>query len=69
MIDKQFKFGKFRQKMCDLLWECGCDHIGLSDETNARRIFNTAHYICNKLLDDYEIVEKSKDEKGGVIDD
>ena len=61
MIDKKFRFGKFRQRMCDLLWECGCDQIGLSDETNANRIFNTAHYICNKLLDDYEIVEKSKD--------
>ena len=55
--------------MCDLLWECGCDHIGLSDETNAKQIFDNAHYICNKLLDDYLIIEKSKEEwRNGMTD-
>lgn len=56
--NKQFKFGKFRQKMCNLLWECGCDNIALSDETNAKQIFNNANYICNKLLEEYNIFEK-----------
>ena len=58
MTEKRLKFGKFRQKMCGLLWECGCDHLALSDETNAKNIFNNAHYICNKLLEDYTITEK-----------
>lgn len=58
MTEKQLRFARFRQRMCNMLWECGCDHLGLSDETNAKRIFNTAHYICNKLLEDYEISDK-----------
>ena len=60
-MTKQLKFGKFRQRMCDLLWECGCDHIGLSDETNAKRIFEQAHYVCNELLKDYDITDKIGD--------
>ena len=59
MIEKErFKFGKFRQKMCDLLWECNCNHIALNDDTNAKQIFDNAHYICNKLLEEYDIFEK-----------
>lgn len=54
----RFKFGKFRQKLCDLLWECGCNNISLNDETNAKQIFDNAHYICNKLLEEYNILEK-----------
>lgn len=56
-----FRFGKFRQRMCDLLWEQGCYDISLCDEVNAGRIFNQAHKICNKLLEDYDIVEKKED--------
>ena len=56
-----FRFGKFRQRMCDLLWEQGCYDISLCDEVNAKRIFNQAHKICNKLLEDYDIVEKTED--------
>ena len=58
MTEKQLRFGKFRQKMCDLLWDCGCDHLGLSDDRNAKEIFNNSHYICNKLLEEYNIYEK-----------
>lgn len=56
-----FRFGKFRQRMCDLLWEQDCYDISLCDEVNAKRIFNQAHKICNKLLEDYDIVEKTED--------
>ena len=52
------RFGRFRQKMCDLLWETGCNHIALSDETNAEQIFQHAHYICNELLKEYDISDK-----------
>ena len=58
MTEKRLRFGKFRQKMCDLLWEEGCSHIGLSDERNAELIFKQAHNICNALLEEYEIKEK-----------
>ena len=58
--NKDLKFGRFRQRMCDLLWECNCDHIGLSDESNAKNIFHNAHYICNELLKDYKIVDKER---------
>ena len=56
--EKEFKFGKFRQKMCDLLWEEGCYDISLADDVNAKRIFNQAHRICNELLKDYDIKER-----------
>ena len=58
--DNSLRFAKFRQKMCDLLWENNCDHIGLSDEKNAELIFNIAHNICNELLKDYDISDKKK---------
>jgi len=58
--ENSLRFAKFRQKMCDLLWENNCDHIGLSDEKNAALIFNIAHNICNELLKDYDISEKKK---------
>lgn len=54
----QLRFGKFRQKMCDLLWENGCYDISLADDVNAKRIFNQSHNICNGLLEDYNITEK-----------
>ena len=57
-MTEQLRFGKFRQRMCDLLWETGCDHLALSDERNAKRRFNTAHYICNDLLNEFEIIER-----------
>jgi hypothetical protein len=44
--------------MCDLLWETNCDHLALSNERNAKNIFDNAHYICNKLLEEYEIIER-----------
>ena len=57
---KKLRFAKFRQKICDLLWENNCDHIGLSDEKNAELIFNIADNICNELLKDYDIVDKKR---------
>lgn len=54
----QLRFGKFRQKMCGLLWENGCYDISLADDVNAKRIFNQSHNICNGLLEDYNITEK-----------
>lgn len=58
MTEKPLRFAKFRQKMCDLLWECGCDHLALSDKSNSKNIFNNAHYICNELLKEYNITDK-----------
>ena len=57
-MSKELRFAKFRQKMCDLLWEEGCYDISLCDEVIARIIFEQAHNICNKLLIDYEIKDK-----------
>ena len=60
MTDKEFRFGKFRQKMCDLLWEHTCYDGSLADDVTAKIIFNQAHHICNELLKDYDITEKEK---------
>lgn len=52
------KFGKFRQDICALLWEYGCYDISLSDDINAKRIFQQSHKICNDLAEKWDIKEK-----------
>ena len=49
--------------MCDLLWDCNCDHLAMTDEQNAKYIFKIAHFICNELLKDYDIKDKDGDMK------
>lgn len=63
MTEKQLRFGRFRQRMCDLLWDCNCDHLAMTDEQNAKYIFKIAHFICNELLKDYDIKDKDGDMK------
>lgn len=58
MSNNQLKFGKFRQKMCDLLWEYNCYNCSLAEEVIAKMIFNQAHDICNELINEYNITEK-----------
>lgn len=58
MTEKEFKFAKFRQKMCDLLWGENCYDGSLAEDVTAKIIFNQAHNICNELLKDYEIKER-----------
>jgi len=62
MTEKQLKFGKFRQKMCDLLWENNCYDGSLAEEVTAKIIFNQSHRICNELLKYYDIIDKELQE-------
>ena len=56
--NKQLRFAKFRQRMCDLLWENDCYDGSLAEEVTAKIIFNQAHAICNKLVREYDIKER-----------
>lgn len=58
MTDTNLKFGKFRQKMCDLLWEHCCYDGSLAEDIIAKIIFNQAHRICNELVEEYDIKDK-----------
>lgn len=58
MTEKQLRFGKFRQTMCDLLWENNCYDGSLSEDVTAKIIFNQAHRICNELVKKYNIMER-----------
>jgi len=59
MTEKQLRFGKFRQNMCDLLWEYNCYDGSLADDVTAKIIFRQAHNICNELVKRYDIKEKA----------
>ena len=54
----ELRFGRFRQRMCDLLWEYDCYDGSLCDEVIAKIIFNQAHRICNELVKEYDIKDK-----------
>ena len=58
MTEKRLRFGKFRQKMCDLLWEYDCYDCSLSEDVTAKIIFNQAHRICNELVREYDIKDR-----------
>ena len=58
MTTKQLRFAKFRQRMCDLLWENDCYDDSLAEDVTAKIIFNQAHTICNKLVKEYDIKER-----------
>lgn len=58
MTEKRLRFGRFRQKMCNLLWENNCYDGSLSEDVIAKIIFNQAHRICNELVKEYDIKDR-----------
>lgn len=58
MTAKQLRFGRFRQKMCDLLWKYECYDRGWGKDMNTKLIFMQAHKICNELVKEYDIRDR-----------